>query len=81
MNWIAYLSLALTPLTIADRLFHSSRFWWAPLFGLAIQVPWAVYGVDLARSGKGHGVWVMAVVITSIYLWNMRKWLRSRNDG
>lgn len=76
MSWLSILSLILLPLTILDRAFHARRFWWAPLFGLAIQVPWLVYSIGLGWDGIG--MTVMALAIAGLYIWNLPRWLKSR---
>jgi len=76
MTAVAYLGWALWLLTVADRFNHSRRWWWAPIFGVAIQVPWCVYGWMLGPGG--YPLIAMAALIGLFYGIAIPKWLRTR---
>ena len=76
MTWVFVLGWVLFALTIADRAFHSWRLWWAPIFGIAIQVPWAIYGIGLGVDG--WPVVGMAALITGVYTKNVGRWVATR---
>jgi len=78
MTWVAALGWLLFCTTVADRAFHSYRLWWAPLFGLSMQLLWVVYAVGLGPAGWPCGA--MAVAIGVIYVRNVPRWLRTRRS-
>ena len=79
MTPTAILGWALLPATAIDRWNFARRYWWAPLFGIALQIPWFIYGWSLRPEGLG--VCAMSVGIGGFYLWNLKKWLRERKHG
>lgn len=79
MTWVVWLSLILIPLHLIDRAAYSFRRWWAPIYGLLLQALWIIYGVALGKEGLG--MWIIAVLVGILYIYNIPRWYKHRKKS